>query len=64
MVLANEKLNILSANTLTDKNSNVANLSLTIEISRLELLGRIMDKISQLPNVVDVHRQRNGFSQE
>ena len=63
MVLANEKLNILSANTLTDKNSNIARLSLTVEISRLELLGRIMDKINQLPNVVDVHRQRNGFSQ-
>ncbi|WP_028470297.1 GTP diphosphokinase [Neptunomonas japonica] len=63
MVLANENLNILSANTLTDKNSNVARLSLTVEISRLELLGRIMDKINQLPNVVDVHRQRNGFTQ-
>ncbi len=63
MVLANENLNILSANTLTDKNSNIARLSLTVEISRLELLGRIMDKINQLPNVVDVHRQRNGFSQ-
>ncbi|BBB30944.1 GTP diphosphokinase [Neptunomonas japonica] len=63
MVLANENLNILSANTLTDKNSNVARLSLTVEISRLELLGRLMDKINQLPNVVDVHRQRNGFSQ-
>ncbi len=63
MVLANEKLNILSANTLTDKNSNLAHVSLTIEISRLELLGRIMDKINQLPNVVDVHRQRNGFAQ-
>lgn len=64
MVMANEKLNILSANTITDKHSNIAHLSLTVEISRLELLGRIMDKISQLPNVVDVHRQRNGFSQE
>jgi GTP pyrophosphokinase len=60
MVLANENLNILSANTLTDKNSNVARLSLTVEISRLELLGRIMDKINQVPNVIDVHRQRSG----
>jgi GTP pyrophosphokinase len=62
MILANENLNILAANTLTDKHSNIARLSLTIEISRLELLGRIMDKINQLPNVVDVHRQRSGFN--
>ncbi len=61
MVMANENLNILSANTLTDKNSNIARLSLTVEISRLELLGKIMDKINQVPNVVDVHRQRSGF---
>jgi GTP pyrophosphokinase len=60
MVLANENMNILAANTLTDKNSNVARLSLTVEISRLELLGRIMDKINQVPNVIDVHRQRSG----
>jgi hypothetical protein len=26
----------------------------------LELLGRILDKISQLPNVLDVRRQKNG----
>ncbi len=62
MILANENLNILAANTLTDKNSNIARLGLTIEISRLDLLGRIMDKINQLPNVVDVHRQRSGFN--
>lgn len=61
MVLANENLNILAANTLTDKSSHTARLSLTVEVSRLELLGRIMDKINQVPNVVDVHRERSGF---
>ncbi|SIS91587.1 GTP diphosphokinase [Neptunomonas antarctica] len=63
MVLANEKMNILTANTVTNKHSNLAHLTMTVEISRLELLGRIMDKISQVPNVVDVHRQRSGFQQ-
>ena len=60
MVMANEKLNILSANTRTDKNSNIARMSLTVEISRLDILGRIMDKLNQLPNVIDVHRERDG----
>jgi len=61
MVMAHENLNVLAANTLTDKTSNVARLSMTLEISRLELLGKIMDKINQVPNVIDVHRQRSGF---
>jgi GTP pyrophosphokinase len=60
MELANSSLNVLAANTLTDRNSNVARLTITVEISRLELLGRIMDKINQIPNVIDVHRQRSG----
>ncbi|QEW05548.1 GTP diphosphokinase [Nitrincola iocasae] len=60
MILANEKLNILSANTKTDKHSNIARLSMTVEISRLEMLGRLMDKLNQLPNVIDVHRERDG----
>jgi len=62
MELANSRLNVLAANTLTDRKSNVARLSITVEISRLELLGRIMDKINQVPNVIDVHRQRSGFT--
>ncbi|NVK40452.1 MAG: GTP diphosphokinase [Oceanospirillaceae bacterium] len=62
MELASSNLNVLAANTLTDRKSNIARLSITIEISRLELLGRIMDKINQIPNVIDVHRQRSGFT--
>ncbi|WP_020682212.1 GTP diphosphokinase [Marinobacterium rhizophilum] len=62
MELANSNLNVLAANTLTDSKSNVARLSITVEISRLEMLGRIMDKINQIPNVIDVHRQRSGFT--
>lgn len=61
MVLANENLNVLAANTLTDKNSGTAKLGITVEVSRLEMLGKIMDKINQVPNVVDVHRLRTGF---
>jgi len=60
MVLATENINVLSANTQSDKKSNIAHLSLTVEVGRLELLGRIMDKINQVQNVTDVHRQRTG----
>lgn len=60
IVLANENINVVAANTLSDKKSNIARLSLTVEIARLEMLGKIMDKINQIPNVTDVHRQRSG----
>lgn len=60
MVLGNEDINVVAANTVTDRKNNTATLTLTIEISRLELLGRLMDKINQVPNVTDVHRQRAG----
>ncbi len=60
MVLANEHINVLAANTATDPKSNLARLSLTIEIARLDMLGRVMDKINQIQNVMDVHRERRG----
>jgi len=60
MVLANEHINVLAANTATDRTSNLARLSLTIEIARLDMLGRVMDRINQIQNVMDVHRERRG----
>ncbi|WP_415902970.1 GTP diphosphokinase [Neptuniibacter sp. QD29_5] len=62
LVMAEEDLNIIAANTLSDKRDNIARLTLTTEISSLDLLGRIMDKINQVPNVMEVHRQRGGTS--
>lgn len=62
LLVAAEDLNIVAANTLSDKRDNIARLTLTVEISSLDLLGRIMDKINQVPNVMEVHRQRNGVT--
>ncbi|MGB0468527.1 MAG: GTP diphosphokinase [Pontibacterium sp.] len=62
VLLAADEVNVTAANTLSDKSSHTARLTITVEIARLELLGRIMDKINQVPNVIDVHRQRSGFN--
>jgi len=62
LVLASENLNIIAANTLSDKRENMARLTLTVEISGLEMLGKIMDRINQIPNVMEVHRQRSGIA--
>lgn len=60
LVLGDEKVNVISINTVIDKKSHSAIIHLTIDIPRLQLLGRVMDKISQLPNVLDVRRQKHG----
>jgi len=57
-VLADDKIDVLSVNTLSNKDEQTANMTITAEISDLQQLGRVMDKISQLPNVVRVARSR------
>lgn len=58
-VFANEHCNVISANTRTDVQNSTAEFFFTVEISRLERLGRLMDKINQVPNVINVQRKRN-----
>ena len=60
MVLGNEHVNLGYVNTQVDKKTHTAAIAMTIDIPRLDLLGRILDKISQLPNVLDVRRQKNA----
>ena len=54
--LANDKVNVIAVNTLSDKNEQTARMLVTIEIQDLQQLTRIMDKIDQLPNVTEVLR--------
>lgn len=58
-VLADDKVDIVSVNTLSNKDNQTANMTITVEISDLQQLGSIMDKISQLPNVTKVARSRS-----
>ena len=54
--LADEKVNVIAVNTLSDKNKQMARMAVTIETRDLHQLHRVMDKISQLQNVTDVVR--------
>lgn len=58
-VLSNERVNVLGVNTRTD-DDNMARLDITLEVSGLELLGRVCSRIQQLSNVTDVRRMRQG----
>ncbi len=49
---------MLEVSTRTNKDDNYASMLLTIEIPNLHLLGRLLARIGQLPNVFEVRRNR------
>ncbi|TXH92486.1 MAG: GTP diphosphokinase [Pseudomonas sp.] len=59
-VLLNERINVLAVNTRSNKEDNTASMQLTIEIPGLDALSRLLSRISQLPNIIEVRRNRGG----
>jgi GTP pyrophosphokinase len=57
-LLANEHVNVLAVNTLTDKAQNVARMTFTLEVPDLGVLARVLALIDQVPNVAEVRRKR------
>jgi GTP pyrophosphokinase len=58
-LLANEKVNLLSMNTLSAKENHTANIRFTIEVGELSVLSKLLHRINQLPNVLNVFRERD-----
>ena len=58
-LLSNEDINVITVNTRTDKHRNMAHMSLTAEIPDIDMLSKVLVKIEQLPNVVEVKRRLN-----
>lgn len=50
-VISNEKINMLGANTQTNKKDQQARMVLTVEVSHVMELNRLLDKLVQIPNV-------------
>lgn len=57
-LLANEKINVLEASSRTNRDDNYASMMLTLEVPNLHLLGRLLTRIGQLPNVIEARRNR------
>ena len=57
-VLADEKVDVIGVNTLSNKDDQTADMTIMAEISDLQQLGRVMDKVGQLPNIVSVSRSK------
>jgi len=58
-VLADEKVDVIGVNTSSNKVEQTADMTITIEIGDLEQLGRVMDKIGMLPNIIRVARTKH-----
>ncbi|ADZ90397.1 GTP diphosphokinase [Marinomonas mediterranea] len=58
-MLANERVNLLSMNTLSTKESNTASIRFTIEVGELGTLSKLLHRINQLPNVLNVFREKD-----
>ena len=57
-MLSSSRSDVLSLNTVTNKDENTATMRVTVEISSLEQLARLLAQIRNLPNIIDVRRKR------
>lgn len=55
-ILANEKVNVLSVSSRSDVKQQLATIDLNIKINHLPVLGRILAKLNQLPDVFEAKR--------
>ncbi|WP_455218100.1 GTP diphosphokinase [Kaarinaea lacus] len=56
-ILSNDKLNVMAVNTMSDRKTHMANMTLTLEVMDAEQLSRAISKIDQLPNIMEVWRK-------
>lgn len=56
-LLANEKAHVYSLQTQSNKHENTAFMILTMEIDGLNSLSRLLNKLEQIPNVLEARRQ-------
>ena len=58
-VLSSSRSDVLAMNTISNKDESTATMTVTLEISSLEQLGRLLAQIRNLPNIIDVRRKRS-----
>lgn len=59
LILADSSVNVVAVNTKSEKKDHLAHMQITIEIDSLSKLGRVLNKLNQLPNVLSVRRSRS-----
>ena len=56
-IVADESINLSAATIATRKKDNIATMMVTLEISDIDQLSRVLARIERLPNVVEARRQ-------
>lgn len=56
-ILSDLKVNVLGVQTLSNKDTQMADMNITLEIQDLQQLQKVSDKIMQLTNVLKVYRK-------
>ena len=56
-VFSDLKLNVLAVNTRTDENDYTAHMTFTVAVEDIGELGRVLDRITALPNVREARRK-------
>ena len=58
-MLSSSKSDVLALNTLSNKDENTATMTVTLEISSLDQLAKLLAQIRNLPNIINVRRKRS-----
>ncbi len=56
-LLANDRVNVIGVTTQTDKKDMVAHMVLNLEVKDIGQLSRVLGRISQLPNIMEIKRK-------
>jgi GTP pyrophosphokinase len=56
-LLDDEKANVTQLTTNTDKNTNLVDMLITLEVEHFKQLSRLLEAINQIPNVYQSRRQ-------
>ncbi len=59
-ILANEKVNVLGVASRSDTRQQLATIDMTIEIYNLQVLGRVLGELNEVPDVIDARRLHGG----
>ena len=55
-IVAKCQVNVTAMNTLSNRNNSTADMKLTIEVGGIDELSKVLAKINQLPNIIEVNR--------
>ncbi len=56
-ILADERINVIGLTTNVDKKDHVAHIDLTVEVSGIQTVSRVLSKLQQVSNVTNAERR-------